>query len=86
MDTAQVVAKMRHPHAVHMGEKETAVRQFFAPQTTDGQRQALLQQYAVRYVWYGPREQALGTFNPASVPYLHPTYHNDTITLYVVEP
>ena len=25
MDTAQVVAKMRHPHAVHIGEKETAV-------------------------------------------------------------
>ena len=70
---------------VAVGEKETAVRQFFAPQTTDGQRQALLQQYAVRYVWHGPREQALGTFNPASVPYLHPTYHNDTITLYVVE-
>lgn len=67
-------------------EKETAVRHFFAPQTTHRQRQTLLQRYAVRYVWHGPREQAIGSFNPATAPYLRPVYHNDTIILYVVEP
>ncbi len=66
--------------------KETAVSQFFSSQTTNSQRKALLQRYAIRYVWHGPREQAAGTFNPATVPYLHPVYRNDTITLYAVEP
>lgn len=67
-------------------EKETAVSQFFTPQTPNSQRQTLLQRYAIRYVWYGPREQALGSFNPTTAPYLRPVYRNDTITLYVVEP
>jgi uncharacterized membrane protein len=71
---------------VAVGEKETAVSQFFAVATADSWRQALLRRYGIRYVWHGPREQALGTFNPATAPYLHPVYRNDTITLYVVEP
>ncbi|MCL4264193.1 MAG: hypothetical protein KJ069_13300 [Anaerolineae bacterium] len=64
--------------------KVTAVAQFFDPATPDAQRQALLNQFNVRTIWFGPREQALGDFQPDAAPYLIPVYQNNTITLYAV--
>ncbi|HRQ36484.1 MAG TPA: hypothetical protein PLD25_01035 [Chloroflexota bacterium] len=64
--------------------KVTAVAQFFDAATPDAQRQALLHQFNVRYLWFGPREQALGDFQPDAAPYLTAVYQNDTITLYAV--
>ncbi|MCC6604568.1 MAG: hypothetical protein IT327_15265 [Anaerolineae bacterium] len=66
--------------------KETAVAQFFATNTSDTWRQELLRQFAVDYVWFGPREQELGRFDPATVDYLIPVYENRSITLYSVLP
>lgn len=68
----------------NFAQKEAEVAQFFSAAATDMQRQALLQQYDVAYVWHGPREQELGSFDPQNAPYLHPVYHNDTITIYAV--
>ncbi len=62
--------------------KVTAVAQFFNVATPDTQRQALLNQFNVRYVWFGPREEALGQFQPDAAPYLTAVYQNNTITLY----
>lgn len=64
--------------------KVTAVAQFFDAATPDTQRQTLLQQFNVRYLWFGPREQALGQFQPDIVPYLTAVYQNNTITLYAI--
>jgi hypothetical protein len=65
-------------------EKETAVSQFFTGSTTDTWRDELLLNYGVNYVWYGPREKELGSFDPASSPYLELVYENDTIQIYRV--
>ncbi len=66
--------------------KETAVTQFFAASTSNAWRQELLEQFNVKYVWYGPREQELGQFNPATAAYLIPIYQNETITIFSVLP
>jgi hypothetical protein len=66
--------------------KETAVAQFFHSETPDSWRQDFLQQYNINYVWVGPREQALGSFDPATAKYLTPLYQNKTITIFAVQP
>ncbi len=58
--------------------------QFYDEQTGDDWRQALLKKYGIKYVWHGPREQVLGTFQPETAVYLRPVYQNETITIYAV--
>lgn len=65
--------------------KVTAVAQFFNAQTDDRRRQALLAAFNTRYVWFGPRERALGAFEPDTAVYLHPLYTNPSITIYQVK-
>ncbi len=69
---------------MHYAEKETAVTQFFTATTPDSWRDDMLLTYVVNYVWYGPREKELGSFDPASSPYLELVYENDTIQIYRV--
>lgn len=64
-------------------EKEALVRRFFAAGTGNGWRRDLLVQYGVHYVWWGPREQALGTFAPDEAPYLQLVYA-DGVAIYEV--
>ena len=71
---------------VDLAAKETAVKQFFGSNTSDTWRQNLLHQFAVGYVWYGPREQALGDFDPETAAYLTPVYQNENITIFAVNP
>ncbi len=66
--------------------KETAVTQFFKNNTNDAFRQNLLDQFDIDYVWYGPREQALGDFDPGTAVYLTPVYQNENITIFAVKP
>ena len=66
---------------VDFAEKETAVNEFFDSQTSDAWRQNLLQEFGVDYIWYGPREQALGDFNPNKVDYLTPIFQNKSVTI-----
>jgi hypothetical protein len=66
--------------------KESAVTQFFQADTQDSWRKELLSQFGITYVWFGPREQALGAFNPTNVNYLLPAYQNESITIFSVLP
>lgn len=66
--------------------KEAAVDQFFAPSSSETWRQDLLQQFDVDFVWFGPREQKLGAFDPAKASYLAPVYQNEFITIFSVLP
>ena len=66
--------------------KEAAVTQFFSNNTSDAWRQELLAQFSIEYVWFGPREQKLGDFDPATAVYLTPVYQNESITIFAVEP
>lgn len=66
--------------------KVTTVAHFYDKTTPDEWRQVYLAEFNVAYVWSGPRERALGGFEPAAAPYLTAVYANDTITIYQVTP
>ena len=65
--------------------KTAAVTRFFDAETEDVWRQALLNQYQIDYIWFGPRERRLGAYNPAVAPYLSPVYEGQEIVIYQVD-
>ncbi|MBK8985588.1 MAG: hypothetical protein IPM39_05840 [Chloroflexi bacterium] len=65
--------------------KTAVVAQFYNADTPDSWRRELLQNEAIGYVWHGPREQALGTFDPQNADYLHPIHTQGAITIYQVD-
>jgi hypothetical protein len=68
-------------------EKLGMVDRFFQEETPDAWRVGLLKEYDIAYVFYGPREELLGGFDPAEAEYLSPVFDNDLITIYrVLEP
>jgi len=72
------------PETVRSDEKRQQLRKFFATQTSQAWRRELLATYRVDYLFYGPRERALGGFEPARAPYLQPVYNNETVQIYRV--
>lgn len=64
--------------------KSALVEQFFAADTTDAQRQAILAGHGIDYVFYGNAERQLGAFAPDAVPYLESVYANEAIQIYRV--
>ncbi len=55
-------------------EKEAIVKEFFDSETDDDRRQEIVQAYNIRYVFYGPAEQRLGDFDPATSPLFEPVF------------
>lgn len=68
---------------VDLADKRSATSRFFGT-ADDDERRALLNRYGVDYVFYGPRERALGTFDPAGVGYLEPVFRAGDVTIYRV--
>ena len=66
----------------HFDAKLEMVDRFFQEGTPDTWRGQLLQEYAITYIFYGPREAALGDFNPAESAYLSPVFANELVTIY----
>jgi uncharacterized membrane protein len=64
--------------------KGLEVRAFFSASTPDEQRRDILRRYGVAYVFYGPREKALGDFDPATAPYLERTFNEGEVSLFRV--
>jgi hypothetical protein len=72
------------PETLYTEEKREAVRRFFDAATGDAWRQELIDQYSIDWVFYGPAEQVLGTWDPTEAPYLEPVYDNMGHTLFRV--
>jgi hypothetical protein len=68
---------------VDLADKRSATVRFFGA-AEDAERRALLNRYGVDYVFYGPREQALGAFDPEGVGYLEPVFRVGDVTIYRV--
>jgi hypothetical protein len=66
-------------------ERRAELRQFFQGDTSDVWRRDLLQRFALTYVFYGPDERALGSFDPAQAPYLKLVFESGDVRLYHVE-
>jgi hypothetical protein len=64
--------------------KVRLVEEFFGTGRDDTWRRELLAQYGVDYVYHGPREKALGGFNPGRAAYLQLSYDNGAVQIYRV--
>ena len=71
------------PETIYADTKINLLSQFFSS-NDDNFRRELLRDYNITYLFYGPREQALGDFSPATTPYLKNVYDNGTVQIYRV--
>jgi hypothetical protein len=72
------------PETVDFDTKSRQVQSFFSGDASDAERRALLEQYQVRFVLYGPNERALGDFDPQTVTYLQQAAEFNTYLVYAV--
>ena len=70
--------------SVRAGEKKALVSHFFDVTTDDAWRRQLLARYGVDYIFWGPAERALGTFNPHEATYLRRVYKAGGYTVFGV--
>jgi hypothetical protein len=65
-------------------EREEQVRAFFAADTPDAWRLALLRQHTITYVFRGTEERTLGDFDPAAASWLEPAFRSGEVVVYRV--
>jgi hypothetical protein len=68
---------------VDLASKRAAAERFYGA-ATDDERQAMLRQYGIVYVFHGPRERALGDFDPVRTDYLTLVFTGPNASLYRV--
>ena len=68
---------------IDLAHKRVEAEAFYSSDEFD--RPAFLARYDIAYVFHGPRERALGGFDPAAAPYLEPVFRQGDVTLYRVE-
>jgi uncharacterized membrane protein len=73
------------PESVNLKEFELQVDAFYGEKMTDQERLQLIWSHDVKYVWYGPREKALGSWNPAGSDFLTLAFSNDDYKVYRVQ-
>jgi hypothetical protein len=71
---------------VDLDDRKTDVKRFFDAATSDDWRRELLTRLDLNYVWYGPEERALGTYDPAQAAFLREVYASGDVHLYKVMP
>jgi hypothetical protein len=67
-----------------MAARLADVTRFFDANAPDAERSALLASFGVDYVYVGPDERALGSFDPSRAPYLALVYDSPGVQLYRV--
>ncbi len=73
------------PETIHAEEILPRVRAFYQVDTSPDERQALLDEYQVDYIFYGPAERDLGDWDPARAEYLTPVYQDGDYAIFVVD-
>lgn len=66
-------------------EKRELVSKFFNENTTDQDREAILKEYDIDYVFYSSFESSIGKFNPEGVSYLRRVFTSGDVNIYRVE-
>lgn len=84
---APVRAPAGHPvESPQWAEHRAQARAFFAATTSDAQRRAMLRAWQVDWVWWGPRERALGPWDPRTAAYLEPVFRHGAFWALRVRP
>ena len=68
---------------INVQQKRAAAARFYSS-ADDIERQNLLRDHGIRYVIHGPRERAMGHFEPSRVSYLQPVFRDQDMTIYRV--
>jgi hypothetical protein len=68
---------------VDLASKRAAAERFYGA-ATDDERRAMLRQYGIVYVFHGPRERAMGDFDPAKADYLTLVFTSHDVNIYQV--
>jgi hypothetical protein len=74
------------PETIHLEDKRVRVARFYAAESTEAERRALLDDGRIRYVLVGPHERVLGDFDAGSVDYLALAYRAGAYAVYRVLP
>jgi len=64
--------------------KREIVGAFFDPATSDDERLALMRQYSIDYVFYGPTEQAMGGYDPGESVLFTEVFSSPRVRLYAI--
>jgi hypothetical protein len=70
---------------VNSHRKQELVDAFFASMMSEAEQEAFLQKYVIRYVFYGPAEQALGKFDPRESLLLREVFLTSNTQIYEVQ-
>jgi hypothetical protein len=82
-----LVAYIGHgPESVFLAQKQPRVAAFYRRSTSDTDRRALLADGRIAFVVFGPRERALGDFNPDAADYLRWRLSSGEYAIYEVVP
>jgi hypothetical protein len=65
--------------------KVDMVNAFYSDEIDLAQRQEILAEYGVDYVFYGPAERMIGSFEPGSAPFLEQVYASTLVEVYAVK-
>jgi hypothetical protein len=69
---------------LYFNAKRSMVAGFFAAETSDQDRRQILGAYGVRYVFQGPAERRLGTYDPANAEYLRVAFETPNTRVFEV--
>jgi len=71
---------------VEFETKRAAVARFYDTETSVSQRELMVDEWAVDYVFHGPHEKSLGEFDPGSAAWLVPEFRRGQVAVYRVSP
>jgi len=74
------------PESVGLVEIEKEIDKFYSQDTSDEYRMEFIDQYAIRYIFWGPSERRLGGWNPVSAEYLIEVYQVDGYYIFETNP
>jgi hypothetical protein len=69
---------------VDVASKRRLVAGFFGDAQDDAARRALVSRFGIGWIFHGPDERTLGSWDPASVPWLVPEFSNASVGIYRV--
>ena len=73
------------PESVGLAELKPRVDAVYAAATEDAERRALLDEFTVDYIFWGPHESALGDWNPAEADDLEIVYQSGAYAIFAVK-
>lgn len=72
------------PETANYGQVKKDVNAFYDKGTSPAQRKALVDEYDIDYIYWGPAEQLIGKWNPEAADFLIPYYQDNRYHIYEI--